>query len=62
MIGVAAADADAVTDETGPVYGTEDREADDAPMPRLIVFVVADGIAEDKLVVYDELGCAPAGI
>lgn len=50
------------TDESGPVYADDESVDVVAPMPILIVFVLEEGITDERLVEYVELGCAPIGI
>jgi hypothetical protein len=47
-------DADEVVeeaDDSGPVYADDEIVLVVAPMPRLIVFVLAEGVADERLVV-----------
>lgn len=59
MAGVATEEAAATVDDpldSGPVYGADDNVAVDCPIPKGTVLVLAAGVTEDKLVVYEELG------
>ena len=49
-------------DDSGPVYAEDEIVLVVPPMPRLMLFVLAEGEVEDKLVEYEELGSTPCGI